>query len=99
MISLYYLQFVVQILLTSGYGLVVCAYEKASSLKFEYCDCSIKIRILPLVHTTSNLVWLLITDYGEKLGCPCGPHGDEDGSDEDDSDCDDNDEDDGDAEW
>ena len=71
-ISLYYLQFVVQILLTSGYGLVVCAFEKASSLKFEYCDCSIKIRILPLVHTTSNLVWFLITDYGEQLGCPWG---------------------------
>ena len=52
-----------------------------------------------MVHTTSNLVWLLITDYGEKLGCPCGPHGDEDGSDEDDSDCDDNDEDERDAEW
>ena len=25
-----------------------------------------------LVHTTSNLVWFLITDYGEQLGCPWG---------------------------
>ena len=30
----------------------------------------IKLHDLPLVHTISNLVWLSITDYGEKLGCP-----------------------------